>query len=64
MKITFDPSNYALTGVCSFASWESADLKEAIRRAFHESEREEIVEIVIDKRGVTARFEVRCGVTR
>ena len=61
MKITFDPSNYSPTGVVSFASWENKDLQAAIRKAFNESERENIVEIVIDRQGIKALFETRAS---
>lgn len=61
MKIQFAPSNYAPTGVVSFASWENADLQAAIRQAFNESPREQIVEIVIERDGIKAVFETRAG---
>ena len=57
MKIEFCPNNYTPTGVCSFASWDNKDLQEAIRKAFHESPRERITEIVIERDGIKAIFE-------
>lgn len=57
MKINFAPNNYSPTGVVSFASWDNAELKEAIRKAFNESPRERITEIVIERDGIKAVFE-------
>jgi len=57
MKITFCPNDYSPTGICSFVSWENIGLQKAIRTAFHESPRERISEIVIERNGITAIFE-------
>lgn len=57
MKVNFCPSNYQLSGVVSFASWNNPALIDAIRKAFNESPRERIEEIVIDRDGIKARFE-------
>lgn len=59
MKVTFDPNNYQPTGTIAFASWENKDLQKAIRQMFHESPREEIVEIVVEREGIKAIFEYR-----
>lgn len=59
MKVTFTPSNYQPTGVVAFASWSNDDLRAAIRQAFHESPRERIVEIVVEREGIKAVFEQR-----
>ena len=64
MKIKFLPSNYSPTGIVSFASWDNHDLQEAIRRAFNESPREQIVEIIIERDGIKAVFEPRAGCVR
>lgn len=61
MKITFAPNNYSPAGTVSFASWENSDLQAAIRQAFHESERENITEIVIERDGIKAVFETRAA---
>ena len=59
MKITFDPHDEAKTksGIISRIAWENAELQAAIRKAFHESEREQIVTLEIDREGITAVFE-------
>lgn len=59
MKVTFAPSNYQPSGVVAFASWNNQDLIEAIRRAFRESPRENIVEIIVEREGIKAVFEAR-----
>jgi len=59
MKVTYDPNNYQPCGVISFASWTNSDLLAAIRQAFHESPREQIIEIVIEREGIKAIFEPR-----
>lgn len=61
MKINFCPNNYSPCGVVSFASWENRDVQDAIRRAFNESPREEIVELVIERAGIKAVFETRAA---
>jgi len=61
MRIKFQPPNYSPSGLVSFASWENHDLQEAIRRAFNESPREEIVELVIDRDGIKAVFGTKSG---
>lgn len=58
MKIEFCP-NESGSGCCSFASWENSDLQAAIRKAFNESPREQIVKIEIDRQGIKAFFETR-----
>lgn len=59
MKIEFDPNNYTPTGVISFVTWENRELQDALRRAFHESPREELATIVIERAGIKAIFEPR-----
>lgn len=59
MKVAFAPNNYKPTGIISFASWENRDLQNAIRQAFHESPREDLVEIVIERDGIKAIFETK-----
>lgn len=60
MKIDFAPNNQPKrTGVASFISWDSAELRDAFRRMFHESEREEIVEVHVERNGITAWFETK-----
>lgn len=62
IKIHFDPNeNDVPTGVVSFASWEQLDLQDAIRKAFNESERENITDIYIDRRGIKALFDTRAA---
>ena len=57
MKVSFSPNNHELSGTVSFASWSNQDLQDAIRKACHESPRERIVEIVIERDGIKAKFE-------
>jgi hypothetical protein len=59
MKVSFDPSNYQPTGVVSFLSWSNQDFLNAMRAAFHESPRERIIELVVEKTGIKAVFETR-----
>lgn len=59
MKVNYQPNNYQPTGTISFASWENKDLQNAIRQAFHESPRERIVEIVVEREGIKAIFETK-----
>lgn len=61
MKINYAPNNYSPTGVVAFASWENQDLQAAIRLAFRESPREDIVELVIERDGIKAVFETRAS---
>ena len=64
MKVNFNPQDYDLTGCVSFCSWSNPEIQDAIRKAFNESEREEIVEIVIDRQGIKAKFETRSSCIR
>jgi hypothetical protein len=58
MKVTFAPNNSdGPTGTVSFASWDNRDLQDAIRKAFNESPRETIVEIIVERSGIKAVFE-------
>lgn len=59
MKVTYSPNNYQPDGTVSFLSWSNSELLDAIRKAFHESPRESIVEIVIEREGIKAVFETR-----
>lgn len=59
MKINWCPGDYSPSGVVSFASWDHIDLQAAIRRAFNESPRERIVEIIIEREGIKAVFETK-----
>lgn len=60
MTVKFDPSSDAvLTGIVSFCSWQNKDFQEAVRRMFHESPRERIVEIQIGRDGIKAKFEMQ-----
>ena len=59
MKVTFNPNNYQPTGLVSFASWSNGELHEAMRRLFHESSRERLVEIIVEQEGIKALFEPR-----
>lgn len=60
MQINFLPNNNEkATGVCSVVRWTSRELQDAIRHAFHESPREQIVRIDIERDGITAYFEKR-----
>jgi hypothetical protein len=61
VKINFCPSNYEPAGVVSFVPWSNRELQEAFRRAFNESPREQIVELVIERAGVKAVFETRAA---
>ena len=58
MKVTFCPTNYQPSGSISFITWSNPELHEAIRRAFHESPRERLVEIIIERDGIKAVFEL------
>ena len=60
MKIHFAPTDTdGPTGVVSFASWNNRDLQGAIRQAFCESSREQIVELWIAREGIKAVFQRR-----
>ena len=59
MNVVFAPNNYQPTGTISFASWENEDLQNAVRQVFHESPRERIIEIVVEREGIKAIFEQR-----
>ena len=60
MKISFNPNtDYAPAGTVSFVSWQDRNLQDAIRKAFRESPREEIVELVVESNGIKAVFEPR-----
>lgn len=57
MKVNYAPNNYQPDGTVSFLSWSNNDLIEAIRRAFCESPREQIIELVIEREGLKAVFK-------
>lgn len=57
MKISYSPNNYEPTGIVSFKAWTDPELQAAFRRAFSESPREAINEIIIERKGVKAVFE-------
>ena len=59
MQVKFIPDGLHLNGVVSFVRWTNAELQEAIQGVFHESTRERIVEIVIEREGIRAVFEKR-----
>lgn len=61
MKVTFCPSVNQVSGVVSFASWSNPDLLKGIRQIFKEAPHEQIREVVVDSRGITAIFEARRG---
>ncbi len=59
MKTTFVPSGryHSPGGTISFVLWENLNLQAAIRKVFNQQPNERIVEIVVEERGITARFE-------
>jgi hypothetical protein len=58
MKITFDPQHeFVPSGVVSQIGWDNPELQAAIRAAFNESPREQIVALVIQRESLIARFE-------
>jgi len=57
MDIKYAPSNYEPQGPVTFRSWSDAAFKQAMRDLFQESPRETLVELVIDREGIRARFE-------
>ena len=57
MKINYDPHEYQPQGATTFRSWSDSNLQEKMRELFGCSERERLVELVIDKNGLMARFE-------
>lgn len=59
MKVNFCPKTYQPTGTISFLSWTDPKLRKAIRQAFYESSREDIVEIVVEREGIKAIFKTK-----
>ena len=63
MKIDYEPQERH-SGVASFLSWSSPDFQNAIRAAFGQSSREEIVRLCIDRNGILAYFEPKAAAVR
>ena len=64
MKITFTPNDGKPKALCApeapwaFVSWDNLTLQQRIRDVFNETQRQEtITEIVIERDGISARFE-------
>jgi len=57
MEVKFTPSNYEPEGIISFRSWSDSKLQQAMRELFNESERETLVELVIEREGIKAKFK-------
>jgi len=56
MEVKYDPSNWEPSEPTSFRPWRDPRLHQAMRELFGESERENLVEIVIRPAGIHARF--------
>ena len=60
MEIKILPNNYdGPSGTVSYIRYKDSRFDEAMRVMFNASPREEITEVVLDRDGIKAKFEVR-----
>jgi hypothetical protein len=60
MKINFCPNTPSVNvGVVSYISWENSEFQDHMRKLFSESPRERLIELVIERDGIKAFFEMK-----